>query len=512
MHVERPSSSGLPRVAAALALCLLWLVAWYWPTTQEITGIWRNSETYAHGLVVLPIFAWLVWRARARIGDLAPRPAAWPLLIVVAGGLLWLLGEIVSVGAARHAGFVVLAVGALMTVLGTRLVRILLFPLLFLFFAVPEGDFLLPLLMNHTADFTVSALRLSGVPVYQEGLFFVVPNGRWSVVEACSGIRYLIASLMLGALYAYLNYRQLWRRALFMAVALVTPIVANWLRAYFIVLLGYLSDNAIATGVDHLIYGWVFFGIVIVIMFWLGSLWFEREPAPTVVSPAAPAEPFGRWHGAILLVLALLTALLAWLSPRGDAVAAVPPVELTLPAPAAGWQAVPVESLSYWPEYRGFRAEARAAYRQDDGSAPVGVYVAWFAGQDEQHEMVGWGNSLVLAESGERVLMTNQFVARTPGEVRELKMIAQGKRLALWQWYRIGEHVLAKDNPAKLRIGLTRLAGQPDASAVIVLTTPDAELEPEAANIRLAAFWQAHGAALTQTLAKLDARMAGAGQ
>ena len=47
---------------------------------------------------------------------------------------------------------------------------------------------------------------------------------------------------------------------------------------------------------------------------------------------------------------------------------------------------------------------------------------------------------------------------------------------------------------------------------MIVLTTPDAELEPEAANIRLAAFWQAHGAALTQTLAKLDARMAGAGQ
>ncbi|WP_370657018.1 archaeosortase/exosortase family protein, partial [Klebsiella pneumoniae] len=57
-----------------------------------------------------------------------------------------------------------------------------------------------------------------------------------------------------------LNYRSLARRWVFVGVSIVTPLVANWLRAYMIVMLGHLSDNQLATGVDHVIYGWVFFG------------------------------------------------------------------------------------------------------------------------------------------------------------------------------------------------------------------------------------------------------------
>ena len=104
----------------------------------------------------------------------------------------------------------------------------------------------MPWLMESTADFTVSALVLTGIPVYREGHQFIIPSGAWSVVEACSGVRYLIASLMVGALFAYLNYRSMRRRWLFMGVALVVPIVANWVRAYLIVMIGHLSNNKLA--------------------------------------------------------------------------------------------------------------------------------------------------------------------------------------------------------------------------------------------------------------------------
>ena len=133
-----------------------------------------------------------------------------------------------------------------------------------------------------TADFTVAALRASGIPVYREGLQFVIPSGSWSVVEACSGIRYLMASFMVGSLFAYLNYRSWRRRLAFVAVSLVVPIVANWLRAYMIVMLGHLSGNTLAVGVDHLIYGWVFFGIVIMAMFMVGARWSEPDAQPQI--------------------------------------------------------------------------------------------------------------------------------------------------------------------------------------------------------------------------------------
>jgi exosortase len=109
--------------------------------------------------------------------------------------------------------------------------------------------------MDRTADFTVAAIRASGVPVHREGNYFLIPSGRWSIVEACSGLRYLIASFMVGCLYAYLSYRSPVRRATFIAASIVVPIVANWLRAYMIVMHGHLPSNRIAVGDDHFISG-----------------------------------------------------------------------------------------------------------------------------------------------------------------------------------------------------------------------------------------------------------------
>ena len=54
---------------------------------------------------------------------------------------------------------------------------------------------------------------------------------------------------------------------MFIAASIVVPIVANWLRAYMIVMIGHLSNNKYAVGVDHLIYGWVFFGVVMMLLF-----------------------------------------------------------------------------------------------------------------------------------------------------------------------------------------------------------------------------------------------------
>ena len=99
------------------------------------------------------------------------------------------------------------------------------------------------------------------------------------MVEACSGLRYLIASFTLGTLYAYLTYRSLARRLVFIALSLIVPIVANGIRAYLIVMTGHLSDMQLAVGVDHLIYGWVFFGFVMLLLFWIGSFWREDDKA-----------------------------------------------------------------------------------------------------------------------------------------------------------------------------------------------------------------------------------------
>ena len=111
-----------------------------------------------------------------------------------------------------------------------------------------------------------------------------------------------------------------------MAASIVVPIVANWLRAYLIVMLGHLSGNKIATGVDHFIYGWVFFGVVIGLLFWVGA--FFREDHAACASREAkhrrslqrrPARHGGRccrWRVAAVALVAAWQVAIAVLAGR----------------------------------------------------------------------------------------------------------------------------------------------------------------------------------------------------
>ncbi|THF63660.1 exosortase A [Pseudothauera nasutitermitis] len=501
------AAGGAVAVGVALAVTFAWMVGWYWPTAREIAGIWWRSETFAHGLAVLPLCAWLVWRQRARLAGLRPAPRAWPALAVVAGaGVAWMLGQLAAVAALSHLAFATMLVAVLAGVLGGQAARVLAFPLGFLFFGVPLGEFLMPWLMAHTATFTVGALRLSGVPVFQEGLHFIVPNGRWSVVEACSGIRYLIASLMIGTLYAHLHYRSLRRRLAFVALAAVVPIVANWMRAYLIVLLGYLSDNRVAAGVDHLIYGWVFFGVVILLMFAIGARWREDlQPGPVPTAPRVQAAvPAGRALAAVA-VLAAASAFFPLLQAHLDAPQADYRVALAWPAEVPGWVEDPAAESEFRPHYLGARGELRRSWRR--GDEVVSVHLAYFADQRPGHELVTWSNRLVAPESNAWLVHAREADTLPVGtdggtvEVRRATVTRADERLrvAVWEWYWMDGRVVTSEVRAKVLKALDRLTGRADDAAYIALLVPQGD-DPEAARRSARAFAEAAGPALLRVL------------
>jgi exosortase/archaeosortase family protein len=128
-----------------------------------------------------------------------------------------------------------------------------------------------------TADLSMIMLNWSGIPVYRSGLYIEIPQGQFLVAEACSGISFFIASVVIGSLYAYLNMQSAKRRIIFMIIAVIFPILANAIRVFGIIMTGYLSDMEYAVGADHLIYGWVFFSLVILCLLGLGELIREKH-------------------------------------------------------------------------------------------------------------------------------------------------------------------------------------------------------------------------------------------
>jgi exosortase A len=439
--------------------------------------IWARSETHTHAFIVPPISLWLIWRMRHQLKRLQPASTLWLVPPLAATVLFWLMGELTAVNALTQAALVVAIILATVALLGFRVSKEIAFPLAFLLFSIPVGDFMLPWLMDWTAAFTVFALRATGIPVYQEGLQFVIPSGNWSVVEACSGVRYIIASLTVGTIFAYLNYVSLRRRLAFVAVSLLVPIIANWLRAYMIVMIGHLSGNKLAVGVDHLIYGWVFFGFVMMIMFMIGARWSEARPdsplSPAPVTSNANASP--AWLVAIVLAAITAAGPLAFMGiVRADAAAA--PKLGELPSPA-GWSKAP-PFTSWKPEFANPSAEQEASF--SDGRQPVGVYIAYYRNQGYDRKLITSTNTLVKSDNRSWSVVArnteHNASANSPPTIRSAKLLGKENgvesRLVVWQWYWINGHLTTSDFEAKLLTALSRMRGQGDDSAAVILYSP----------------------------------------
>jgi len=475
--LELPFASAWRRALPALAVTLIAIVVAYASTALAMVETWYRSATFTHGFVVAPIAACLAGRKRAALAAIDPRPAPIVLPLLAVLGLAWLAGEFGAVNAMSQFAFVGMLVLAVIAVLGFDVARTVMFPLGFLFFAVPIGDFLLPTLMDRTADFTVAALRATGVPVYREGLLMVLPTGRWSVIEACSGVRYLIASLTIGSLFAYLNYRTVSRRLAFVALSIVVPIFANWVRAYLIVLLGHVSHNRLAVGVDHLIYGWIFFGVVMLVMFSIGARW--REPVPEVTPAIAPRKsvPPVRASRFWVAVGAIVVLALVW--PSVNLATQVPPgpalaLQVTDPA---GWR-MASNDTQFAPQFDAPSASMQGSWQRGGDRAHLAI--AYYRQQTPERKLVGADNVLVREHDPKWVRTTHHMrevtFGGTPHAVSETALHgANGRRLLVWQWYWIDGTVTASDTVAKARIGWLRLTRRRDDAAGIVLYAQDGD-------------------------------------
>jgi exosortase A len=285
---RQEGASGWPMALLLLGLGLAGLGALFADEAVSAVRVWESSETYNHCWLILPIAAWLAWTRRERLVGLQPRPTPLFALAALPVGLAWLLAERLGIMEGRQLTALALVYVLTLTILGWRICRAMAAPLLYLVFLVPFGAFTTIYLQRITAwmiDLGLSALE---IPHYVDDLIIETTYGRFLVAEACSGLRFLIAALAFGALYAIVMFRSPSRRLIVFGLAILVPIVANGIRAFGIVVLGKYLGSAEAAAADHVIYGWIFFSIVLLLLIALG-LPFREDGTPEK-PPAPPPE------------------------------------------------------------------------------------------------------------------------------------------------------------------------------------------------------------------------------
>jgi EpsI family protein len=247
--------------SALLATVLLGYL--YADSLAKLFGYWIGSEDYSHGMFVPLISLFLIWQARHRIAEAGIINSWWGLAVISAGLLLYWIGEFATLYVLQHVSLWMVIVGLVIALIGVRGARAIAFPLSYLLTSIPLPVFFYASLSSQlqlwSSALGVGCLQLVGVTAFREGNVIDLGPVQLQVVEACSGIRYLLPLTSLALLCAYLFKDRMWKRVLLVLSSIPISVLVNGFRIGMIGVLVEWYGQGAAEGFYHLFEGWVLF-------------------------------------------------------------------------------------------------------------------------------------------------------------------------------------------------------------------------------------------------------------
>jgi exosortase A len=462
---------------ARLLTSWLLLIALFRRDWFAMADQWWNSSTYNHVLLIPAIIAWLVWQRSAELVRIRPEGWLLGLGLFALAAVLWLLGQFAGLNLASQAGAVGMLIATALTILGPRAGAGLAFPLAYMAFLVPFGDELVAPLQMLTARMTIGLVHLSGIPAQIDGVFITTPAGLFEVAEACSGVKFLIAMIAFGILVCNVCFISWRRRAVFMLVAGFVPILANGIRAWGTIYVAQYTGADYASGFDHIVYGWLFFALVIAAVTGLAWRFFDRPAdkpmidADTINRSALLARlqsmRLGNLAAPVLLGV-LAVGAQAW-ALAADSLSAPVPRQIFLPE-VPGWHRVDYAPREPWaPHASGAAHRLLGRYADDKGHA-VDVFVALYASQGEGREAGGFGEGALPSGSS--------WAWQSPGPAEEyartdrLLGLYRTERLAV-TYYRTGNLLTGSNAHLKLANMADRLLLRARPSMLLILSAEE---------------------------------------
>lgn len=244
------SLTNIPmKLRKADGMCLFFLVLVLWilvflPVVPDMFRTWLSHTDNMHGFFVPFIALYFAWRKKEQLAEVELNGSLWGGLLLIASLAFYLLSYIGGIQVVSRLMIVSSLIGLIWNCYGWQVVRLFLFPLGFLFFMVPVpvtlvGVISFPLQMMAT-NISARFLEFISIPVYQEGNLLYFAQVQLEIAEACSGIRSIVALLMLAVLMTYFSCSHKIFKILLVLCSVPVAMLANILR---VILTGLLAHN-----------------------------------------------------------------------------------------------------------------------------------------------------------------------------------------------------------------------------------------------------------------------------
>lgn len=383
-----------------------------WPALEVLGSRWlKFDESYSHGFLVLIVSLALTvrkWRATRPVPDLY---SIW-LLPLLAAAAVYLIGSLLLIEALQQIALVPLLIGTLLLVWGWRQTLPFFLPLGVLVFAIPVWDYLswpLQLITVAVNQFLLSWLDIEFIV---EGVFVYFPGvGAFEIAHGCSGLRYLLVGLTLATIHSELNYRTLTARINLFVAAAMLSLLANWIRVFVIIYVGYESNmtSPLINAHDH--FGWWVFAGTLVPLFLLARFLERREARGgegAATRAAVPVPGNGDFPAGKMMLLGVVPLALfsfaSWATVSGQGVHGVSGSRVQ-PAPLVSrseWLPLFRNNLEGWGPVMERPDQSQVdVYMSRDGAVPAasgpieiltGIYT--YEVQRPGAELVHYGNRL----------------------------------------------------------------------------------------------------------------------
>jgi len=207
-----------------------------------------KSQLYSHIILIPFISLYLVWLRRQSLPPHSEPDRRLAVLPAVAGVVAivgyWLASRstveltIEDYLAWTTFSFFLFFVAVCCLFLGKETLRAVAFPICFVIFVIPFPTFLLDWIdtfLQHGSAIAADGLfRLSGTPVFRQGLAFQLPGFSLQVAPECSGIHSSLVLFITSLLAGYLFLHSPWKRAVLAVAVIPLGILRNGFRVFTI--------------------------------------------------------------------------------------------------------------------------------------------------------------------------------------------------------------------------------------------------------------------------------------
>ncbi|HLX23334.1 MAG TPA: exosortase B [Usitatibacter sp.] len=441
-----------PWLAVLAGLAIL-----YVPTCVSLARtLWRDDE-YAHGPIILAIFAWLVWRDRAALVEGQSKPgAAGGFLLLAVGLFFYIVGRSQSLPLFEVGSSIPVIAGVVLSLRGARTLRSVGFAIAFLFFLVPLPGFLLEAATGPLKQLVSAAvaalLQALGYPIERMGVVLTIGDHQMLVADACSGMNSLYSLFALTLLYLHLTGPSSRARiAVLLASVVPIAIVANVLRVLALVLVTYRFGDDAGQGVFHTAAGMLVFTVAFLLLTGVDRIARGREGIRRQsVAPLRGAHPAPISRTAAIAVVALMVGA-AFAAPQMKPVpaeSAAPDLERLVPSAFGDWSIDPsVEPIAPAPDVQAKldRIYGSTLSRTYVNSSGEQMMLTLAYGGDQSDALKAHRQEVCYAAQGFTIHGLREAELATPGrEIPVTRMLAvRGERSEpVTYWFTMGDRVV----------------------------------------------------------------------